>query len=203
MGLIGSLTGSDAKKALDQSKALSDKALKKGYDEGLVDYNSGVDTLRPAADSGNANRKMYDDLIGINGPEARAKAQELVASDPQFQGQLMQSSNALLRGLVAQGASSGGKAQIAAQRNLQQNWGGWLDRYGANAQNGQNATNALASGLASRGDYKYGYGATKAGNEITFGNAKAANAGTFGQNFIAGAGIVAQAMKPTPGLPTG
>lgn len=198
MGLIGSLAGRDQQKAIEQAKAKSDRALQQGYDQGLVDYNSGVDTLRPAVASGDANRKIYDDLLGINGPEARAAAQARITSDPQFQGQLMQSSNALLRGLVAQGASSGGKAQIAGQRVLQQNWGSWLDRYGQNAQNGQNASNALASGLAARGDYKYGFGATKAGNEINAGNAIAGAKGVLGGNVMQGLGLVASALKPTP-----
>ncbi len=198
MGLIGSLTGSDARHALDASKRQADKALQKGYDEGLTDVTAGVDTLRPGAESAGKNQKFYDDLMGLNGPEARAAAQAVVSSDPQFQGQLAQSSNALLRGLNATGAATGGKAQRAGAEVLTKTYGSWIDRYGNAAANGQNATNALASGLASRGDFKYGFGATKAGNEINFGNARAAASQIGGQNFLSGVGMAIQLAKPTP-----
>jgi hypothetical protein len=198
MGLIGSLTGEDGKKALALSKAKSDKLLDKGYGEATPDYDASVTALQNPVESGDKNRKMIDDLTGVNGPEARAAAQQLVASDPMWQGLVAQSSNALLRGLNATGAATGGKAQRASMENMTTQWGDWINRYQRGAENGQQATNALAAGLQARGGFKYGHYGTKAGNEINYGNAQAAQSNVFGQNFISGAGIVAGAMKPVP-----
>jgi hypothetical protein len=202
MGLIGSFFGRDQKKDLAAAKAQSDAALSQGYDQAQADYTQAENYFSPYSQlgqSGIRNQGFYDDALGMNGEGARNQAVGTITSNPLFQGQLGQESNAVSRVLNAQGASGGGQAHLAAQRVFQQNAGNWLDRYAQNAQQGVQtglqATNAMSGLRAGRGDMAYGYGATKAGNAINFGNAMAANRSTGINNLMGLAGTVVSGIN--------
>lgn len=199
MGLIGSFFGRDQKKDLARAKAESDAALASGYGDARADYSNAMQSFDPYVQQGQKANAMYSDALGLNGDAARSTAVNTITSNPLFQGQLGQESNAVSRMLNAQG-SGAGKEALAAQRVFQQNAGSWLDRYNQAGQQGFQATGQQAQYQAGRGDLAYGYGATRAGNAINFGNAMAANRGVGINNLMGVASLGVNAMKPTPKL---
>jgi hypothetical protein len=190
MGLIGSFFGSDQRKDLERAKAQSDQQLQQGYDQAYGDYTEAGNYFSPYASQGQQANTFYNDALGLNGDPARTTATNTLTSNPLFQGELGAQSNAVSRALNAQGASGGGKAQLAAQRVFQGTAGNWLDRYANQGAQGLQATNAMASARMGRGDLSYGYGASKAGNAINFGNAMASNRNTGINNLMGLAGSV-------------
>jgi len=187
-----SFTGDAQRDEIRSAGKKADAALKEGYDSAYGDYSGAIDSFQPYADSGTKSQKFYDDLMGLNGPEARAAAQATVTSDPQFGGQLASSSNAMLRYLNARGESGGGKAALAGQRVLQGTYGDWINRYKSGGEQGLQATNAMAAYRGGRGDLAWGYGATKAGKAINQGNAMAEARGIGVNNLL---GVANMALK--------
>lgn len=188
MGILGSFFGSDQRKDLARAKAQSDAALQQGYDSAYGDYTEAGNAFAPFAQSGQAANTFYNQALGLGTPGERDAAIGTLTSNPLFQGELGQQSNAVSRVLNAQGASGGGRAQLAAQRVFQQNAGNWLDRYRDQGAQGLQATNAMSNARMGRGDLAYGYGATKAGNAINYGNAMAQSRGIGINNLLGLAG---------------
>jgi hypothetical protein len=195
MGLIGSFFGRDQKKDLQRANAEATAALGQGYNQAYGDYTNAMQAFDPYVQSGQQANTFYNDALGLNGDAARTTAIDTLTSNPLFQGQLGQESNAMSRVLNAQGASGGGKAQLAAQRVFQQNAGSWLDRYANQGAQGLQATGAQAGMTAARGDLSYGYGSTKAGNAIQYGNAMAANRSTGINNLMGVASLGVNALN--------
>lgn len=195
MGLLGSFFGSDQRKDLRNAKGQADAALQQGYDGAYGDYTAAGDMYQPYAQSGQQANQFYSDALGLNGDDARSTAVNTMTSNPLFQGQLGQESNAMARILNAQGASGGGKAQLAGQRVFQQNAGQWLDRYNNLGQQGMQATNAMAQMRQARGDLSMNFAATKAGNEINHGNAMAANRSVGINNLMGLAGLAVSGVN--------
>jgi hypothetical protein len=184
MGLLSDFLGKSQRKDLAAAKAESDAALQQGYGQGQTDYTAAENYFAPYANQGQAANTFYNNALGLGTEAERTAALGTLTSNPLFQGQLGQDSNALLRNLNARGQSGGGMAALAGQRVFQQNAGNWLDRYRDQGQQGLQATNQMAGYRAGRGDMSYGYGATKAGNAVNFGNAMAANRNTGINNLM-------------------
>jgi hypothetical protein len=87
--------------------------------------------------------------------------------------------------------AAGGAAALAGQRVLLHNYGNWMDRYRDQGSQGFQAAGAQAGIQTQQGDNAYGYGATKAGNQINYGNAMASARGIGVNNLLGavGAGI--------------
>lgn len=187
MGFFGSLTGSDQKKAIRKADKAARSDLEQGYNASQGYYDQAFDMLSPYAEQGEAANNFYYDALGLNGDDARSTAVGTLTSNPLFQGQLGQESNALLRNLNARGMGGGGTAAMAGQRVFQQTAGNWLDRYRDAGQQGFQATGTQAGIRTGQGDNAYGYGATKAGMQVNKGNALAA-ASTQGINNLIGLG---------------
>ena len=137
---------------------------------------------------------MYADLLGLNGADARAAAQNTLMSDPAFQGQLGQEQNAMLRAMNARGLSGSGAGALAAERVFQQNYGNTLNRYAGLGQQGLQAAGG-ASNLAAtlgqqRGDLKFGTNQLQ--TNLKVGGVNASNqAKTAGINNLIGIGGLA------------
>jgi hypothetical protein len=196
MGLLSSFFGKDQRRDLEAAKAQSDAQLQQGFNQGQSDYAAAENYFSPYAQEGQRgieDQNFYRKLLMGDGG-----ATGTLAGNPLFQGELGQNSNAVARGLNAQGASGGGKAQLAAQRVFQGTAGNWVDRFRGLGESGINtgmqATNAMAGLRSGRGDMAYGYGATKAGNSINFGNAMAANRNTGVNNLMGLAGLAVNAF---------
>ena len=190
IGLLGSFFGSDQRRDIQSANRQATKALDKGYNQAYGDYTSAASSYDPYVQQGNAANAFYGNALGLNGTDAQSGAINTLTSNPLFSGQLAQDSNAMSRVLNAQGASGGGKAQLAAQRVFQQTAGNWLDRYKGLGDQGLQATGAKSNALMGRGELSMGFGATKAGNAINYGNALAANRST-GINNLMGLGSLA------------
>jgi hypothetical protein len=155
--------------------------------------------------------------LGLDGTDARDAAQGVISSDKLWQGELAQGQNAMLRYLNARGASGGGKAALAGQRVLTEQYGNWMDRYrqradtggqyardmaqldnqyGINAGNiqsnyGTNVSNLSSQHFTNKANLTYGYRASKAGQAINHGNAMVAarNSGVNNVLGVVGAGV--------------
>lgn len=185
MGLFDNFFGGDSKDALREgaarSSAINDYAFRQTKDI----LNSGFERqnalLDPLLQSGQEANTLYDDLIGLNGPEARARAQELVLSDPALQGQTDIQMNQLARGLNASGRLGSGAAALAGQRVLQGNYNNALDRFMGRANRGQDATRAAI-----------GIDQAFTGDRATLEQQTAANAAGISSNFAS-----SMASQPT------
>ena len=193
MGLIGSFLGKDQRKELAGAKTASDAALKQGYDTARPDFDQAVAGFGSYTQSGQQQQKLYDDLMGINGPEARAAAQQIYASDPYQQAGLNQGLNAMQRMGNARGWGSG-KYALAGTRIANENYGNWMDRFRSGGEMGLNATSQQAGALTNRGNLAYGYGATKAGQATNYGNAMAEARGIGVNNLLKVGEIAATAF---------
>lgn len=195
MGFLSNLTGgdqrSDIRKGYKQANAFLDEGY--GQSQGYYDQASGL--FDPYLQQGGNAARMYADLLGLNGADARTSAQGTLTSDPLFQGQLASDSNAMLRNLNARGQGAGGLSAIAGQRVLQQNYGNWLDRYNQAGQQGLQAAGAKGNVLAAQGDNAYGFAATRANNALGQANAMAStrNVGMNNLMGVVGTGLNAYA----------
>lgn len=201
MGFFSSFFGGDQRNDIKSANSTANSALDKGFGQSQGYYDQAAGGYQPYTQQGGQANAMYGNLLGLNGTDARSTAQNALTSDPIFQGQLGQQSNALLQNMNARGDGAGGNAAIAGQKVFQQNYGNWLDRYKDAGQQGLQATNALAGVRTGQGDNAYGYGATKAGNAINYGNALAGSRGIGANNVLGllGAGAKAYgAYSTTP-----
>jgi hypothetical protein len=201
MGFFGSFFGSDQRKDLRHANKKATAALEEGYDSAYGDYSGAVESFQPYADQGRQFQDIYADALGLNGPEAQQRANELISSNPAFQGGVATDSNAMARALNARGQLGGGKAQLANARVLQSNYGNVLDRYRDGGAQGLTATNAMAAARQGRGDLSYGYGATKAGQAINMGNAMAESRGIGINNLLSVGELAVKALKPGGSMP--
>jgi hypothetical protein len=192
VGLWDDFTGASARSDLRSGRTSQLNALAAGESAASGQLAEGYSTARGMIDpfiaSGRGNQQMYDDLMGLNGPEARARAQGVVSSDPQWTGRLGADQNAAMRGLNARGLGGSGAAAIAAQRVLTERYGDVLGRYQQGGQQGMAAAGAgadLSSRYGSeRAGLTYGNAQQQAGVEGNYANAMAAGRGTFANNLM-------------------
>lgn len=194
MGFLQDLTGASARKDLRNAKKKSDAELQAGYDESQPFYEQAYGEYEPYATSGGEANRLYSAAIGLGSDEERAAAQERYFSDPAMAAVLDQSSNRLLRQLNARGNTYGGKAALAGARVGLENYSGWLDRLMGQGNQGLTVANARAGIRSGQGDLRYGFGATKAGQEINYGNARAENRNTGINNLLNIAGTATKAI---------
>lgn len=181
MGFFSDLLGKGQKKETRKANAQAKADLAAGYSKARA-------PLADMAATGAEDDTFYRDALGLNGAEARARAQGVISSDPLWQGQLADGQNAMLRMRNARGGVGAGKTLLAGQRVLTQQYGNWLDRYEGRANQGQQARVNLSN-------LDYGYGATKAGQAVQHGNAmvQARNSGV--NNVLNLVGTLAGAGK--------
>lgn len=198
MGLLGSFFGSDQRKDLRRAKAASDRELDAAYKGADEFYQQGQELYDPYIEQGRTGSDVYSQAIGLGTPEERAAAQERYFSDPAMERILGQRSNALLRGLNATGSGTGGgKLALAGARVGNELYSSWLDRIKGVGDQGFTATGAKSNVLLGRGDSRFNYGATKAGNEVSFGNSLAQSRSVGVNNLLntAALGIKAYAAS--------
>jgi hypothetical protein len=201
MGLLGSFLGKDQRKDIQRANAQANQYLDTGYNSANADYGQAIAGYDPYVQSGQQANTFYSNALGLNGADAQNQSLQTLTSNPLFQGQLAQDSNALLRTLNAQGASGGGKAQLAGQRVFQQTAGNWLDRYNQLGSQGLQATGAQGNALMGRGDLASNYASAKAGNAINYGNALAQSRNTSINNLLGVAGLGVSALTGGLGVP--
>lgn len=192
MGFFSDFTGASARKDVNAANSKANAALDKGYNASQGYYDEAADSFDPYVDQGGKASTFYGNALGLYGDEARAAAQDTIASDPMWSGKLALDSNNVLKNLNARGMGASGAAALAGQRVLTENYGNWLDRYANLGRQGFEATGQQAGIRTGQGDNAYGYGATKAANAINYGNAMAGTRNTGINNVL---GILGTAAK--------
>lgn len=81
--------------------------------------NQGVAGFDPYTQGGANAQKLYDDLTGVNGPQAQAAAQTTYQNSPALQYQMEQMQKATERSSAARGGLLSGRAGLELQRNAQ------------------------------------------------------------------------------------
>jgi hypothetical protein len=196
MGFLGDLwdsfTGEAQRRDIARGQKQSNALLDEGYGTAGGRLDTAYDTARSYVDpyvaSGARYQSMYDDLMGLNGPEARARAQGIITSDPLWTGQLAASSQAAQRALNARGLGGSGTAALAGARVLNENYQPVLNRYAAGGAQGQQAAQ-VGAGLATnygseRANLDYGVAQQKAGVAQQGANALAQSRGILGNNLL-------------------
>ncbi len=146
--------------------------------------------VQPYREQGGRASGMYGDTLGVNGAEARTRAQGTYFSDPVLQQQLaLQQKN---RGWAsnARGGWGSGADSLAAQRVNLQNYGNWQNRLQQEGQQGygaatQSGNYAMAAGAGAAGAQQ---GATGQLAGLYQNRAQTQNA--LAQNIISGIGAV-------------
>lgn len=205
LGVGASLFGqSQANKNLKKGRAAQLNELMQGYDKARPEIEQGYDTasgyIDPYVQTGERYQKMYDDLMGLNGPEARAQAQQVITSDPLWTGALGQQQNAALRLLNSRGLGGSGASALAAQRVLNENYQPVVNRYQQGGAQGMAAAGAAADIARGKGEslgnLDYGYAQQRAGVEGNYYNARAQSAGALTNNLLGTAGMVIGGYTP-------
>jgi hypothetical protein len=173
MSFFDNLFGSAQEDTLRQADAEAKRSLNKGFKQQNQRYDEAYGLYQPYAEQGREANDFYYNALGLGTPEQQTTALNTLTSNPLFQGQLGQESNALARSLNARGASGGGQAQLAAQRVFQQNAGNWLNRYRDLGGQGLQVTGQQAGIRTAQGDNAYGHFGNQAGRAINTGNAMA------------------------------
>ncbi len=199
MGFFSDFTGASARSDIKKANNTATAALDQGYNTSQGYYDQAASSFDPYTSSGAAGEKMYSDLLGLNGDDARSSAQGVITSDPLWSGKLGEDTNAVLKNLNARGMGASGASALAGQRVLLQNYNSVLDRYQGLGQTGLSATGQRAGVLTGQGDNAYGFGATKANQALQYGNAMAGTRNTGLNNVLAVLGTGAKAYAAYAG----
>ncbi len=199
MGFFSDFTGASARSDIKKANNTATAALDQGYNTSQGYYDQAASSFDPYTSSGAAGQKMYGDLLGLNGTDARSSAQGIITSDPLWSGKLGEDTNAVLKNLNARGMGASGASALAGQRVLLQNYNSVLDRYQGLGQTGLSATGQRAGVLTGQGDNAYGFGATKANQALQYGNAMAGTRNTGLNNVLAVLGTGAKAYAAYAG----
>lgn len=202
MGFFSDFTGASARSDIKTGDRKATAAHEQGYNTSQEYYNKAASSFDPYVSSGAAGQKMYGDLLGLNGTDARSSAQGIITSDPLWSGKLGEDTNAVLKNLNARGMGASGTAALAGQRVLLQNYNNVLDRYQGMGQTGLSATGQQAGVRTAQGDNAYGFGATKANQALQYGNAMAGTRNTGLNNVLAVLGTGAKAYGAYNGMKT-
>ncbi len=171
--LVGNFTGAKSRKDLTKAKEKADAALASGYETGRADITAGIGKLDPYETGGRAGFDAYLASLGLGGDAARRRVQDAYFNDPIQNALMDRITRANTRAFTARGMSNSGAATSALTNALLANYSAYQDRLRTVGDTGFQAAGGQAGLFKSRGDMAYGYGATKAGNEIEYGNAMA------------------------------
>jgi hypothetical protein len=197
MGFFSNFFGGDSRRDIRDGQAQANQMLTQGRDEAQGRYDTGYEESKgyidPYIESGQRGSEFYDDLLGLNGDDARDAAQGILESDQGFQGQLGESQNAMLRHMNARGNSNSGAGALAGARVARQGYTQQLGAYGNRAAQGYQAAGAganLATGYANNSaQLQYGTAQQKAANQISSSNAIGQTRNTGMNNMLGIAGL--------------
>ncbi len=173
MGFLSGLFGDGGAGEIKKGKRKADAALREGYEGAKTQLTGAADLFTPYVEEGRAASERYNALLGLGSDEDRTAGYESYASDPGFQGMLGIESNRLLKQLNARGQTYGGTSALAGARVGAENYGNYLNRLQDRANAGFTATTGRSGALTNLGNLDFGYGATRAGQEINTANALA------------------------------
>jgi len=145
-GMIGQGYSDASDRLTEYRKAMNNRTLNLDTSLGADSVNAinqGVAGFDPYMQGGSNAQKLYDDLTGVNGPEAAAAAKTTYQNSPALQYQMEQMQKATERSSAARGGLLSGRAGLELNRNAQglasQDWFKNLDAVGASAGRGLEA----------------------------------------------------------------
>lgn len=152
VGMVGQGYSDASDRLTEYRKAMNNRTLSldTSLGQGSVDaINQGVAGFDPYMKGGANAQKLYDDLTGVNGPEAQAAAQTTYQNSPALQYQMDQMQKATERSSAARGGLLSGRAGLELQRNAQglasQDWFKNLAAVGDSASRGLTAAGQVGS----------------------------------------------------------
>lgn len=202
--LASSFTGKASKDAIREGTQNQISAYAGARDQAVGAIKGGGTEARgymqPYVQQGSRSYGLYNDTLGVNGADARARAQDLYNSDDMAARQRAYDLRQSGRMQNASGNFGSGTAALADSRIRMQGYGDWQNRLAQNGQLGfsasgnlatiaQNEANALA---AAHGQYGQGVGNAWGG----YGQSMAQASNAFGQNVLGGLGIGIQGFTP-------
>lgn len=204
--------GEDAAQAAQQAGDIQAQAAQGGIDESRRQFDVAQGMLDPYAQAGVDATRMQADIAGINGPEAQARAVQMIQGSPQFTAMQQQGEQAILRNASATGNLRTGNAQaqlaqlspaLLAQL-LDQRYG----QLGGMAGIGAGSAASLAAGAQGTGaniaDLMGQQGAAGAGGVLSAEQARQSGRNQFfnmGSSVVGLAGSLGTGMPiPTPKL---
>lgn len=199
--LADSFTGAGAKKNIQQGMDQSIGALGQARDQAAGAIRSGATEARsyysPYIQQGGKAYGLYSDTLGVNGADARSRAQDTYNSDDMLARQRALDLKRSGQQQNASGSFNSGAAALADSRTRLQGYGNWQDRLQAAGQQGYVASAASANIAQGEGnalgqtysDYGRGAASTYQGGY----NALAQADNTFAQNLIGVGGLALKA----------
>jgi len=211
MGLFGDLvdsfTGAGAKRAATESRDHQLRVAGEARDQEVgAARAAGAEArgyFQPYASQGGASYRLYNDTLGVNGTDARARAQDLYNSDDML---AKNRAYDLKRSGWAANASGGfnsGTAALADSRIRAQGYNDWTNKLMQNGQIGYGAASNLSNvamneGSALSGAYR-GYGNAASNTWGQYGQQMAQANNAFAQNLIGLGGTLVRAFNPLGG----
>lgn len=205
-GLVGA---SKAKKASRQAQAAMVDAYRQGIGEQQRQFDTTRADFQPFRETGLAGLGQLGDLIGVNGPDAQAKALGIIQGSPELAALFRNGEEAVLQNPSATGGLRGGNTQRgladfrsdALSTMIQQQ----LSRLGGLAGMGMGSTEAVANFGANKSnaitELLGRIGGAKASGALTRGGINSqswSNAGSFLddaiKSFLPGGGGIAGLM---------
>jgi hypothetical protein len=197
--LVDSFTGAGARREIDTGIAKSTEALSGARSDVLGRGTEARGYMQPYAEAGGRTFNLYNDTLGVNGGEARQKAQDLYYSDPNQQRITDLALRSGDRASNASGYFTGGRGALLSGRLAQEQYGNWQNRLAQGGQQGQQAATTLSGIASNEGNALAGLGQAQAGVYQSGYGQRAQASNTFAQNLIGLAGTAVRAFNPLGG----
>lgn len=194
--LVGGIYASNQQgKAADKAAGAQSNAAQAGIAEQDKQFEAVQKLLQPYTAAGTTSLTAQQDLNGLNGPDAQAKAIAALQASPQYTSQLAAGNNNILQNASATGNLRGGNTQGAlaqfAPSLLASTINDQYGRLGSMTSLGENAAAGTGNAALATGNQISGLlqqqGAAQAGGYLAQGKAQAgyANAvtGAIGQYY--------------------
>lgn len=215
MSFFGSLFGSDQQRYLSDAKAAADKNLDSGYTDAKNAYtqygNEAKGYYQPYVQNGQKANQLYSDAMGLNGAQGGQNALSAYqgARNPFQDWQQNYTQQGMDHAANARGMLNSGTNALAVARARQQmgynDYNNWLSGLQGMNNQGMQAAGGMSSVAMNQGNQLgnlgWGYGTTKAGNEINYGNALSQNATSGVNNLIGLGGTLIKSMSGMPSIP--
>jgi hypothetical protein len=205
MGLFsfigGLLGGGSQKKGINQATNAQMQYLDKALNQQQAQYDTTRSDFAPYREAGTGALGDYSDLLGMNGPDAAAKAIAALKASPMFQSLFKTGQEAVLQNASATGGLRGGNTEHSlydlGSNTLSQLIEDQLSRLGGLASLGEGATAQGAGFGAHSADAMSSLFGQQGG---ALASKYLAKAGINAQNWNNAGGFLDQAASMIPGL---
>lgn len=190
-GLVDSFNGAGARRDIDRGIRSVGESTERSAGAIRGGASEAQGYIRPYREQGGRAYSLYGDTLGVNGTEARGRAQDTYLSDPMLQSQLALQQKQRGWASNSRGGYGSGADALAASRVNLEGYGNWQNRLGQAGQEGQAAAGTSA-GIASRaGEAEAGAYSSGAGAIANLYGQRAQSENALAQNLIGVGGVAA------------